>query len=114
MKRESIELVNALLERHRERCVSGNEPHRRCTISYGELCRNAGVEHILRPVGSFLQDVAQWCADNEYPPLNSLAVNADTQIPGESYDLAPGCAFDNWEEDVQRCIAFRGYPEAYG
>jgi hypothetical protein len=111
MKAESVELANALLEQHRLTCMTGNEPYRTCTMSYGDLCRNAHVEHILRPVGSFLQEVAQWCADHGYPPLNSLAVNADTRIPGQSYDLAPGCQFDNWEVDVQRCIAFRGYPE---
>jgi hypothetical protein len=47
MKAESIALCNALLERHHERCVSGNETPGECVIAYGVLCRNAGVEHLV-------------------------------------------------------------------
>lgn len=86
MKAESMALVNALLDRHRERCITGREPHDNCTISYGELCRDAQVPHILRPVGSFLQEVAEWCAEHGFPPLNSLAVNSESREPGENYE----------------------------
>lgn len=111
MKAESIALANALLERHRERCVTGSETPDSCTISYGELCNEAGVPHIVRPVGVFLQEVAEWCAASGHPPLNSLAVNDETRRPGDKYDVAPGCSLLGWPEEVARCIAYRNYPE---
>lgn len=82
MKAESIALCNSLLDRHRERCIIGNEQRADCTITYGELCREAGVEHIVRSVGRFLQEVAEWSAAHKFPPLNSLAVNAETRQAG--------------------------------
>ncbi len=113
MKAESVALANALLEHHRERCITGTEAPDDWTISYGELCRNAGVEHILRPVGSFLQEVAVWCAESGYPPLNSLAVNGESRRPGDSYEVAPNCSLLGWPDEVARCIAYRDYPEQF-
>ena len=49
---------------------------------------------------------------NDWPPLNALAVNGETGMPGEGYDGAPGCDLLRWPEEVRRCIAFGGYPSS--
>jgi len=79
-------------------------------ILYGVLCQRAGVPFLTRGVGQFLREVAEWCEQNDWPPLNALAVNVETRMPGEGYDGAPGCDLLSWPEEVRRCIAFDGYP----
>lgn len=107
-------LCNVLLEHHRAVCL----PHQfrppiidRCVIPYGELCERAGYPEVTRGVGRYLQEVAEWCCANRWPPINSLAVNQDTRMPGDNYDLAPGCSTVNWPGEAEACIEFRGYPE---
>lgn len=82
----------------------------RSTVAYGMLCSRAGLPYLTRPVGNFLGEVADWCNANGWPPLNSLAVNEQTKIPGGGYDTASGCSLLHWPDEVRRCIAFRGYP----
>ena len=113
MKPESIALCNSLLEVHRERCVTGEEDYRDCVIPYGELCDRAGIPHILRIVGHFLIEIAEWCHENGWPPLNALAVNAGDEQPGDNYALAPGCSLLNWPQEVRDCIRWRQYPQVY-
>jgi hypothetical protein len=60
-------------------------------------------------VGPFLLEIAEWCKDAGYPPLNALAVNA-TGMPGEGYDGAGGYIVKDWPNDVEGCILFTGYP----
>ncbi len=79
-------------------------------ISYGVLCDRAGVSFLTHRVGHFLGEVADWCDENGWPPLNALAVNATTGIPGEGYDGASGCTLLNWPREVRTCVAFSGYP----
>jgi hypothetical protein len=77
----------------------------RDAIRYGDLCSRAGVPHLTRIVGGFLAEIAEWCAANGWPPINSLAVNGETRIPGEGYyDIA------KWPSEVEECIRFNGYP----
>ena len=106
-------IANALLDHHATVCVS----HRsrppdidQCVITYGELCLKANVPGLEHGVGRFLQEVAEWCVDHGWPPINSLAVNANSRMPGDSYELAPGCNFLTWHEEAVRCIVFTGYP----
>ena len=87
----AVRLANALLDHHSEFCV----PHTlrpptidRCVVTDGDLCRQAGTPGLERGVGRFLQEVAEWCAARGYPPINALAVNAETRSPGER---ALGC-----------------------
>ncbi len=113
MRPEALRLGQALLDHHRL-TTSQVPPGKgiiadRYTIRYGTLCTNAGVPHVLRIVGSFLGEVAEWCADKGYPPLNSLAVN-ETGLPGEGYDGAGGFKITAWPADVENCIRFTGYP----
>ena len=83
--------------------------HGKYTIRYGVLCTRAGVPHVTRIVGEFLQEIAEWCSVSGFPPLNSLAVN-DTGMPGDGYDGAGGFKIINWPKEVDDCIRFKGYP----
>lgn len=106
-------LANALLQHHADVCV----PHKsrpprinECVIAYGDLCRAAGCPGLDHVAGQFLGEIAAWCAANRWPPINALAVNGTSRIPGNGYDLASGCDADNWEQEVEACILFTGYP----
>jgi hypothetical protein len=114
MKAESISMFQELLDHHRLVCVraDGTSPPRSaCVISYGELCSRAGVPHLTRYPGRFLQEIAECCHENHWPPINSLAINAEEGHPGSHYDVAPGCSLLNWPAEVDASIAFLGYPD---
>lgn len=109
----AIMITNALLAHHSSVCV----PHTptppiidACVITYRELCQQAGTPGLEQGVGPFLQEVAEWCAARGYPPINSLAVNGQTRVPGDSYDRAPGCSIHNWDAEVTASIVFAAYP----
>ena len=106
-------ICQALLDHHRLVCPpdGGGKAPDSCLISYGDLCHRAGVSAVVRKVGHFLQEVAEWCDRSGYPPLNSLAVNQDSRMPGDNYDVAPGCSLLGWPAQAQACIDFTGYPE---
>jgi hypothetical protein len=79
-------------------------------LAYNVLCTRANVPYLTRNVGDYLADIAEWCASNEWPALNSLAVNADSHMPGEGYDGAGGFNIVNWPTEVIDCIRFKAYP----
>lgn len=116
MRAEAVKLGRALLDHHRATTakfpplVGKKVIPSRYTIPYSKLCDQAGTGHILRSVGSFLFEIAEWCSENGYPPLNALAVNAETGLPGEGYDGAGGFKIVNWPTEVEQCIRFSGYP----
>lgn len=113
MRAESRALLRVLLGHHRQVCkppgTHVNDVSAR-VIPYGKLCAAAGVPWLVRSVGPFLLEIAEWCDRHGYPPLNSLAVNAETLIPGDSYDGAGGFAIVHWPQDVVRCLTFDRYP----
>ena len=58
MRPESIVLFQALLDHHRLVCLredGTSRPRRECVIAYGGLCSRAGVPHLTRYPGRFLQ-----------------------------------------------------------
>jgi len=123
MTDRALALGNTLLTLHRDTCrsfarcapdaISDGAVNER-TIRYQRLYERAGVPFPGRNSGPPLAEIAQWCVENQYPPLHALAVN-ETGKPGFNYDQTPGwpdrCSLDNWHSDVRRCIAFDGYPE---
>ena len=113
MRPESRALAQELLNHHWIKIAQippGKHPIiRQYTIRYGDLCGRAGVPHLTRRVGSFLQEVAVWCQSKKYPPLNALAVN-DTEMPGDGYDGAGDCKIVDWPRQATDCIQFVGYP----
>jgi hypothetical protein len=113
MSPEARKLTQALLDHHRNVCrfLKTTGPSiESCLIVYGDLCERAGLSHLKPNVGKFLREVAQWCHDNGWPPLNALAVNHDNRRPGHGYDNAPGCSLERWQDDVSACIGFADYP----
>jgi hypothetical protein len=94
------------------KCHAGIRAHRtpetvtpRDLIPYKKLCERAGVPHIVRAVGNFLGELAEWCFEHKLPPLNSLAINGEEMKPGPGYDTAAGCSEINWWAEVKACIA---------
>jgi hypothetical protein len=111
---EARAAAHVLLDHHRRFCRSRSAESSNfdlCLISYGELCERAGISHLKPTLGKFLREIAQWCHENGWPPLNSLAVNHETRMPGHGYDQAPGCSLIHWREEVEASIEFDGYPE---
>lgn len=113
MSPEAKKLAQALLDHHRKvwRPQSKASPSLESDlIAYGELCEQAGLSHLKPSVGKFLREIAQWCHDNGWPPLNALAVNHETCRPGHGYDGAPGCSLERWQDQAAACIRFADYP----
>jgi hypothetical protein len=112
MSPEARALAKALLNHHREIVrPPGQVSTDSALIPYGLLCDRAGLRYLQRNVGPFLREIAEWCHDNGWPPINSLAVNHKSRQPGEGYDKAPGCSRLNWLQEVEECIRFTGYPD---
>lgn len=81
---------------------------KRCVISYASLCENAHLgREFARTSRLFLFEIAEECERRDWPPLNALAVNAQSGYPGDGYNQAPGTF--NWEGDVKRVVAFTDY-----
>jgi hypothetical protein len=57
--------------------------NRRGRISYGDLCSKLKLHH--RAAGWFLGVIQNYCRVNGLPPLQALAVNKATHIPGSGY-----------------------------
>jgi hypothetical protein len=115
MSPEAKKLAQVLLDHHKQVCRLQNKPSASidsCLISYGDLCERAGLPRLKPNVGKFLREVAQWCHDKNWPPLNALAVNHETHRPGRGYDGAPGCNQERWQDQVTACITFAGYPNS--
>jgi hypothetical protein len=87
--------------------LSDGEVQRRL-LSYGALCEQAGIAFLTKSVGPFLGELATWCGERGYPPLNALAVNATTRLPGDGYYDAEQCKL--WPSDVRACLTYDGYP----
>ena len=116
---EARVLVRELLRRHEQSCHSlgVHKPEEvtdsmvnRSTVFYGTLCDRAGVPFLTHSVGRYLGEIAKWCYENRWPPLNSLAVNSESKMPGHGYDEAAGSSLLQWPDEVRRCIAFDSYP----
>lgn len=113
MSPEARALAQVLLDHHREVCRRPDGPPSAdsALIPYGVLCEGAGLPDLSRNVGPFLREIAQWCYENGWPPINSLAVNYATRMPGRGYDKAPSCSLLSWPDEVAACIEFTGYPD---
>jgi len=117
---ESTAIANAFLKNHREFCrnFEGLMPEgitdrmvELSVIPYGSLCKWAGLPFLTHGVGRLLDEVGEWCEENGWPLLNSLAVNREAGMPGFGYEGAHGGDLLHWPEQVRRCIAFGGYPK---
>lgn len=113
MRSEARALGQALLAQHQATTAQFPPKKlvvvRQYVVRYGVLCERAGVPHIVRIVGEFLREIAEWCDAEGFPPLNSLAVG-ENGVPGDGYDGAGGFMSRDGPKDVEKCIRFGGYP----
>jgi hypothetical protein len=109
MRDEAVAMANILLKHHK--ALRPGQSFDSCLMSYGKLCEMANVPWLTHNPGPFLCDIAEWCKASDWPPLNALAVRADSRMPGDGYDKAPGCSLTDWLREAEECIRFRGYPE---
>jgi len=111
---EARVLANVLLAHHRhlrqDLHLTPDSVTPQHMLPYGELCAKANLQYLTRTVGHFLGQVAEWCHENGLPPLNSLAVNEQSKVPGSGYDGAVGCSLTHWWDEVRKCVACKGYP----
>ena len=56
-------------------------------ITYAELCKPLGLHH--RAAGWFLGVIQTHCKKHGLPPLQALAVNKRTRVPGGGYIATP-------------------------
>ena len=114
----SYDLGNALFKRHQEKCsgftvtaeLVTEDQIKEATISYKALLIKVGApESLAESIGAYLGEVAEWCDARNMPPVNALAINASLGMPGVGYFTAAG-ASEKWQNDVRKCIAFKGYP----
>jgi len=108
---EARTLARVLLSHHREVVRRPGAPENSILISYRELFDAAGLPHLASNPGPWLREVAAWCHDNGWPPINALAVNHRSRRPGPGYDNAPGCSLSDWAKELDACIRFTGYPD---
>ena len=112
LSEEAVAICQVLLNHQRSILrLKERPPFQQCLLSYGDVCEGAGLPLLVQSVNNCLWEIAEFCADNEWPPLNSLVVNSKTHEPSKTYDHAPGCSLENWRDDVQRCLAFPHYPD---
>jgi len=107
-------LAQVLLDHHKQVCRRGQGAPSvdSAVLPYGVLCERAGLADFAHRAGPLLREIAEWCHENGWPPINSLAVNYATRMPGAGYGKAPGCSLQRWPEEAAACIRFIGYPAA--
>lgn len=65
-----------------QRAKSGGSP-----FTYGELCTLLGLHH--RSASWFLGVIQDYCRRHDLPPLQAMAVNKKTGLPGYGYVGSP-------------------------
>jgi hypothetical protein len=106
-------LYEELRNHHAEvRRTMMHEPVINIGIYYGELIDRAAVPLNPKNCGTQMGHIAEWCKEHILPPLNALAVNAESHTPGEGYDGAAGnyCHIMRWPEEVEAVRQCREYP----
>ena len=112
MQGETVRLTKELLiwQEHLRTTKKNDTVALRDLLPYKKLCERAEMPAATRIVGGFLGELAAWCKANDLPPLNSIAVNSESLIPGMGYDRAEGCSYNTWWEDVLACVRTK-YPQ---
>lgn len=80
---EAQALGQKLLDHHHDVCSAVSNPASALTdsqvaqntIRYGTLCERAGIWELRRISGGFLHEIAVWCEQQGWPPINALVVN---------------------------------------
>jgi hypothetical protein len=100
---EAAAICQVLLNHQRALAAAEKRPpFNECLITYRDLCDEAGVPMLIEAINGCLWEIAEFCAQNEWPPLNSMVVLAKTHEPAKNYDKAPGCSLREWRDEAQR------------
>lgn len=110
---EARALGQKLLEHHRARCSGMSiQPYdltdsqvSRISIRYGALCQRAGMPFLTPSSGGFLREIAVWCEQEGWPPINALAVN-ESGLPGEGTTALRAVAMPNGPGKSVRQLPF--------
>jgi len=109
----SQKLYEALLEHHSRVRINHEITDTqidRHLITYGRLCEDAGLPASMAiGIGKFLGEIAEYCSTLDCPPINALAVNSESRMPGDNYDLAEGCSILQWPDQVKAVLLCHGY-----
>jgi hypothetical protein len=109
---EALAICQVLLNHQRSLLRAAERPpFKQCLLTYRDVCEGAGLPLLIQSVSTCLWEIAEFCADNEWPPLNALVVNSKTFEPGKVYDKAPGCSLKTWREEAQCCLDYAHYPD---
>lgn len=103
-----------LRNRHAEvRRTMMDEPVLTIGANYAVLIERARVPLSPKNCGRQMEHIAEWCKEHSLPPLNALAVNADSHMPGEGYDGAADdyCHIRRWPEEVEAVRQCGEYPD---
>jgi hypothetical protein len=104
-------IAAVLLDHHRRTSRRAHATDDRSSlINTDRLCALAGMPDHAGSIAVSLMEVAQWCADRGWPPLNALAVHRETGKPSGYYRLAAGCSVLGWRDEMRACLAFDGFP----
>ena len=74
----------------------------RQTVTYGQLAQEIGTGGI-QALRWGLEEIAQFCEANGYPPLTCLAVNESTRKPGEGFWASSG----DLDKDQERVCEYQ-------
>lgn len=85
---------------------------RRDKICYGDLCAKLGLH--ARAAGWFLGVIQNYCQSHRLPPLQCIAVNKRTRVPGIGYIATPrgGRAYDRARNKVY-AKKWRAHPPTF-
>jgi len=109
---EAAAICQVLLKHQRAMvALRRRPPFQDCLLTYRDLCDEAGLPFLFEAVNGCLWEIAEFCAQNDWPPLNAMVVNSRTGEPHKSYDRAPGCSLKGWRDEAQRALAFLHYPD---
>ncbi|HET6348516.1 MAG TPA: hypothetical protein VFH88_05470 [Candidatus Krumholzibacteria bacterium] len=112
LSEEAVAICQVLLNHQRSILrTEKRPPFSECLLTYRAVCEGAGLPVFIESVNRCLWEIAEFCADNQWPPLNSLVVNSKTLEPGKDYDKAPGCSLKSWTDEAQACLDFAHYPD---
>ena len=85
LSEEAVAICQVLLNHQRSLLrLPERPPFQQCMLTYGDVCEGAGLPLFIEPVSRCLWEIAEFCADNGWPPLNALVVNARTHEPGKA------------------------------
>ena len=111
MDQFELDLINELLAHRRRILTIPYADFDSYLTTYGSICNAVGAPERTHSVGRPLGNIAKFCQERDWPPLNALVVNSETRMPGHSYDSAPGCDLLKWPDQVKRVINFEDYAQ---